>query len=92
MVANTNEWTKALAVRLDAATIKQIADFALAANLVNENGAPNMSAALRVLVANALGQDLEGITSQIWQSARGSAMREVANRLFEALKGYRDGE
>jgi uncharacterized protein YfaQ (DUF2300 family) len=92
MVANTNEWAKALAVRLDAATVKQIAEFALAANLVNEQGAPNMSAAMRVLVANALGQGLEGVTSQIWASARGSAMREVTNRVFEALKGYRDGE
>jgi predicted NAD-dependent protein-ADP-ribosyltransferase YbiA (DUF1768 family) len=92
MSTTDNEWTKSLAVRLDATTVKQVENFAIAAGLVSERGAPNISAALRVLVASALGQDLTGITAQVWQSARGSAMREVVGRVYEALKGYRDGE
>jgi hypothetical protein len=82
--------TKALAVRLDEETIRKIERFAEVNTLVNDRGEPNMSAALRVLISLALGEGPERVAAQLWQSARGAALREVATKVFEALRVYRD--
>lgn len=86
---NTQQ-TRALAVRLDQETIRRIEVFAERSGFINEQGDLNISAALRMLIATALGSSTEQITAQLWQSARGVALREVADRIFEALKEYRD--
>jgi hypothetical protein len=91
MAINMNkEQTRALAVRLDAETIQRIEVFAEHNGLVNEGGSLNISAALRILIASALGSSQEQITAQLWHSAKGVVMREVADTVFVALKEYRD--
>lgn len=86
------DWPKAIAVRLDQETLRKVEGFAAENGLLNDKGEPNMSAALRILISAALGEGREGMAAQIWQSARGSAMRELATKVFAALKDYRDGE
>jgi hypothetical protein len=86
----TQDQNRALTVRLDDETIRKIERFAEDNTLVNEKGEPNISATLRVLIAMALGEGPEKVAAQLWQSAKGSALREVAGRVFEALRVYRD--
>jgi hypothetical protein len=87
MTPNQN---RALTVRLDDETIRKIERFAEDNTLVNEKGEPNISVTLRVLIALALNDGPEKVAEQLWQSAKGQALREVAGRVFEALRVYRD--
>jgi hypothetical protein len=82
--------TRALAVRLDWATINKIEAYANQHGFVNNNGDLNISAALRTLICTALDAPQDEIAAQLWQSARGTALREVAAKVIAALKECRD--
>jgi activator of 2-hydroxyglutaryl-CoA dehydratase len=82
--------TRALAVRLDQPTIRKIEAYAEVNGFVNNNGDLNISAALRMLISTALEAPQEEIIAQLWQSARGTALREVAAKVISALKECRE--
>lgn len=84
------EFNRVVAIRLDEQTLRNIEDFAQGIGLVNEAGDLNISAAIRMLIALGLQEPAPKIEQSLWQSARGSAIHEIVERIHTLVKEYRD--
>lgn len=87
-----NDSSKVVAVRLTDDLLKQVAEFAEQVGYVDQYGTLNISAALRVLILLGLGETIVSIDKTTYQSAKGAALHEIALKIQETLKGYRDND